>query len=195
MTDLQKTRSRKKAPILLCESESEFQAFRRKLEDEIKPQGFILEIYSEDAAAVIWEMMRLRDCRISTINKFFPRAIEDLLGQLQPPGYGLKNETLSNAYFDNEDARTEIYEILARYQLDDSAIMAVAISLAKDQLEHLDKMLATARTRFDRILRSIEEYRVSFADRWRDSADRILQSKDAPGIQPDRIEPELIESV
>jgi hypothetical protein len=194
MTNLQKTRSRKKAPILLCESESEFQAFRKKLEDELKPQGFILEIYVEDAAAVIWEMIRLRDCRISTINKFFPRAIENLLRQLQF-GYDLKAKTLSNAYFDNEDSRNEISEILARYQLDDSAIMAQAISLAEDQLEHLDKMLATARTRFDRILRSIEEYRVSLADRLRDSAEKILQSKDAPGIQPDQIEPDLIESV
>ena len=189
MIDIQKTRSKKtdpKAPILLCESEIEFQALRKRLEDEIKPKGIIEEIYVYDIAVLVWDITRLRDCRVSTINKYFGRALELLLGQLL--GRGLKHKTLSGAYFVNEDARTEIYEILARYQLDDSAIIAGAISLAKDQLEQLDKMLATARARFDRSLRSIEEYRVSFADRVRDSAEQVIQSKGAPSIQPDRIE-------
>jgi hypothetical protein len=190
MTDIQKIRSRKKdpkAPILLCESEIEFQATRKRLEDEIKPRGIIEEIYVYDIAVLVWDIMRLRDCRVSTINTFFRKAIERVLGQLLP-GYGLKKKALSDAYFDNEDARTEIYEILARYQLDDSVIMAEAINLAKDQLEHLDGMLATARTRLDRSLRSIQEYGVYFADRGRDSAEQILQSKDVPGIQPNRTE-------
>src|ERR1017187_339620 len=56
----------------------------------------------------------------------------------------------------------------------------IAVSLAKDQLEQLDKMLATARARLDRSLRSIQEYRLSFADRVRDSAEKICRGCPSP---------------
>jgi hypothetical protein len=46
------------------------------------------------------------------------------------------------------------------------------------EMERLDRMLTLAETRRDRALRSIGDYRSSFAKRVRQSSDRILEGED-----------------
>src|SRR5262245_56442474 len=75
-----------KTPLLITESADEFDALRDAFEQEIKPRGIIEQMYVHDICAIVWEILRLRRCKVVIINSAFRRALEDLLmGLLEQP--------------------------------------------------------------------------------------------------------------
>jgi hypothetical protein len=48
------------APLLLTESKDEFNLIRDTLNEQIKPRGIIEQMYVEDIAYLVWEILRLR---------------------------------------------------------------------------------------------------------------------------------------
>jgi hypothetical protein len=63
--------------------------------------------------------------------------------------------------------------------LDVSAIEAQALSLAAPDFELLEKLIASARSQFNRTLRGIAEYRTSFALLLSEAAQPIIAGKAA----------------
>src|SRR5262245_46013962 len=78
-----------KLPLLINESADEFDALRDAFEQEIKPRGIIEHMYVDDISSIVWEILRLRRCKVIIINSAFRGALEDLLEQLlrQPGQY------------------------------------------------------------------------------------------------------------
>jgi hypothetical protein len=68
--------------------------------------------------------------------------------------------------------------ILHRFELDESAIEAEAIRLSWSDLELIDKMQNSLRSRLDHALRSVADYRDGLAKLMRQSSDRILENND-----------------
>src|SRR4029453_8977503 len=76
-----------KMPLLITESADEFDALRDTFEQEIKPHGIIEQMYVHDICAIVWEILRLRRCKVVIINSAFRSALEELLKQLlREPG-------------------------------------------------------------------------------------------------------------
>ena len=48
------------AQLLITKSRDEFNLIRDTLNDQIKPRGIIEQIYVEDIAHLVWEILRLR---------------------------------------------------------------------------------------------------------------------------------------
>jgi hypothetical protein len=98
-----------KLPLLITESAEEFDALRDAFEREIKPQGIIEQMYVHDTSSIVWEILRLRRCKVVIINSAFRRALEDLLKQLlrQPGQYEYQVEdaaqTLAHAWFTDKE--------------------------------------------------------------------------------------------
>ena len=69
-----------KLPLLITESADEFDALRDAFEREIKPRGIIEQMYVHDISAIVWEILRLRRCKVIIINSAFRSALENLLG-------------------------------------------------------------------------------------------------------------------
>src|SRR6516165_7942329 len=138
-----------KLPLLITESAEEFDALRDAFEREIKPQGIIEQMYVHDISSIVWEILRLRRCKVVIINSAFRGALEDLLKQLlRQPGqyeYDVEDEAqgLAHAWFTDEEAKKQVSEILSGFQLDESAIEAEAIRKSCSDLESLDHMLAS----------------------------------------------------
>ena len=78
-----------KLPLLITEFADEFDALRDAFEQEIKPRGIIEQMYVHDMSAIVWEILRLRRCKVIIINSAFRSALQDLLMQLlkQPGQY------------------------------------------------------------------------------------------------------------
>src|SRR5260370_35601195 len=73
-------------PLLMSESAEEFASLRTALELEVKPKGIVEQIYVDDIAAIVWEIRRLRRCKISIINNACRAALQSLLrDMMQPP--------------------------------------------------------------------------------------------------------------
>ena len=122
-----------KSPLLITESADEFDALRDAFEREIKPRGIIEQMYVHDISSIVWEILRLRRCKVIIINSAFRSALQDLLKQvLRQPGqyeYQVEGEaqTLAQSWFTDQEAKKQVSEILNRFDLDESAIEAEAI--------------------------------------------------------------------
>jgi hypothetical protein len=172
-----------KSPLLITESADEFDALRDAFEREIKPRGIIEQMYVHDISAIVWEILRLRRCKVIIINSAFRSALENLLVQLRQPGqqdFQARDPAreLAHAWFTDKEAQKQVSETLSRFDLDESAIEAEAIRKSSSDLELLDGMLASLETRRNKALGCVAEYRASLAHRLRESADRIIDGKD-----------------
>ena len=172
-----------KSPLLITEFADEFDALRDAFEQEIKPRGIIEQMYVHDISSIVWEILRLRRCKVVIINSAFRSALEDLLMQLlRQPGqyeYEVEDEAqaLAQAWFTDQEAKKQVSEILSRFELDESAIEAEAIRRSSSDLELLDRMLTSLESRRNKALGCVAEYRASLAHQLRESADRIIDGK------------------
>ena len=166
---------RSKPPVLRSESAEEYTSLHKKLVEEIGPQGLIEAVYVEEITGLIWEIKRLRSCKVSAIHPKLQQALQRILVQVLPFLETKKAKFLASKWFEEDTAaREEVSEILKRFDLDGFAIEAEAIKLASDQLEWLDKALVSASSRLDRALRFIKSYRVDFANELHRKTDRLL---------------------
>ena len=174
-----------KLPLLITESAEEFDALRDAFEQEIKPRGIIEQMYVHDICSIVWEVVRLRRCKVVIINSAFRSALEELLQRLlRDPGQFLYDEQLkeqaqdlAHAWFTDAEAKKQVSETLSRFDLDESAIEAEAIRRLSSDLELLDRMLASLESRRNKALACVAEYRASLAHQLRESADRIIDGK------------------
>src|SRR5262245_15815693 len=108
-----------KTPLLITESADEFEALRDAFEQEIKPRGIIEQMYVHDICSIVWEIVRLRRCKVVIINSAFRSALQSLLKQVlrQPGQYEHqvedKAEALAHAWFTDQEAKKRVSEILA----------------------------------------------------------------------------------
>jgi len=174
-----------KSPLLITESADEFDALRNAFEQEIKPRGIIEQMYVHDICSIVWEILRLRRCKVVIINSAFRSALEGLLvNALRQPGQNdydrqlrIQAEALTHAWFTDKEAKKEVSEILSKFELDESAIEAQAFRKLSSELELLDRMLTSLESRRDKALCCVAEYRVSLAHQLRESADRVIDGK------------------
>jgi DNA mismatch repair ATPase MutS len=172
-----------KLPLLITEAADEFDALRDAFEQEIKPRGIIEQMYVHDISSIVWEILRLRRCKVVIINSVFRSALQDLLKQvLRQPGqyeYQVEGEaqTLAQSWFTDQEAKKQVSEILSGFDLDEFAIEAEAVRRSSSDLEVLDRMLTSLESRRNKALGCVAEYRASLAQQLRDSADRIIDGK------------------
>jgi hypothetical protein len=144
-------------------------------------------MYVHDICSIVWEILRLRRCKVVIINSAFRSALENLLVQLlrQPGPFELDRrdeaQALAQAWFTDRGAKEQVSEMLARFKLDESAIEAEAIRGSSSDLELLDQMLASLESRRNKAVGCVAEYRASLAHQLRESADRIIDGK---GVLP-----------
>jgi len=171
-----------KSPLLITESAEEFDALRDAFEQEIKPRDIIERMYVHDICSIVWEILRLRRCKVVIINSAFRSALEDLFVELRQPGqqdFDARHEArkLAHAWFTDKEAKKEVSEILSKFELDESAIEAQAFRKLSSELELLDRMLTSLESRRDKALCCVAEYRASLAHQLRESADRVIDGK------------------
>jgi hypothetical protein len=169
------------AAVLVTEDADEFASMRDELEQEIMPKGFIERMYVADIATILWEILRLRRFKIAIINHAFRPALAAILKQCLDDGDIFKSteseskaELLAHQWFHNQAVKKEVAKLLRKNQLDEHAISAEAFRQASSDLERIDRLLTLAETRRDRALRNISDYRFGFAQRVRQSSDRVL---------------------
>ena len=175
---------RSKPPLLLTESQSEFDDLAARFRKEILPRGIVEQIYFDDIIASVWEILRLRRCKTVIVNIAFKQALHALLDAQLGYDY-FRAKDLAERWFNDPAARTEVVEVLGEFKLDESAIEAEAIRISSASLEGIDRMLAAAESRRSRAFRNIEDCRASFAKTIRTVSDRALQESTEPlTLQP-----------
>jgi hypothetical protein len=171
------------SPLLMTESEAEFDRVRDAFDQEIKPRGIIEQMHVADVAYLTWEILQLRRCKAGIINSAFCAALERLLVQAlrKPGGFNLDVEDeagrLAREWFIDPEAKKQVSGLLKNFQLDETAIEAEAIRTSAEDLERLDRLLASLESRRNKVLRCIADYRGGFARQLHESGDRMIDGK------------------
>ena len=171
------------SPLLMTESEDEFDRIRDAFDEELKPRGIVEQMYVTDIAYLVWEILRLRRCKAAIINSALRPALKVILLQLlRKPGehsyeVDKKAQSLVEAWSSNPAVRSQVSELLGDSQLDFSVSEAEAIRRLGEDLEQLERLLASLESRRNRALRCIADYRGGFARQLRESGDRIIDGK------------------
>jgi hypothetical protein len=162
--------------LLITESKEAFASLQRELAREIQPKNIVEKIFLADVAACVWETMRLRRCKDYIINLAYRQAIsqvlDNLLGSPENSAEGEARIALERDWFSKPQARRELAERLAKFQLDEGVIEAAAISSQADQLEMLDRMISAQQARLHRAFGAISDYREAFSIRVQTAAER-----------------------
>jgi hypothetical protein len=84
-------------------------------------------MYVHDICSIVWEILRLRRCKVAIINSAFRSALEDLLGRLliEAGQYSLDRrqrigaQALVHIWFIDKEAKKKVSEILSEFDLDE----------------------------------------------------------------------------
>jgi hypothetical protein len=159
-------------PLLITESDEEFNRIREALYEEIKPLGIIECMYVDEIADLVWQILRLKRCKAGVINLAFHKSSANILGRLMNAGPDVARDWISDPKI-----AEQVEERLATYKLDGSVIIADAIKEKSFDLEPIDALLVSLETRRDRALVRIAQYRGELGAVLRRASDHLIESK------------------
>jgi hypothetical protein len=159
-------------PLLITESEEEFNRILKALYEEIKPVGIIEQMYVDEIADLVWQILRLKRCKAGVINLAFHESSANILGDLMEAGHDVARDWIS----DPKIAK-QVEAGLATYKLDGSVIIADAIKKKSYDLEPIDVQLVSLEMRRDKALVRIAQYRGELGAVLRGATDRLIESK------------------
>jgi len=177
------------APLLINESADEFASLRKGLKSEIKPEGAIEQIYVDDFATLVWEILRLRRYKAVIVDNSRLAALRGILEHLlhrldheQAYDHEQAADALARRWFDSKKAKTRVAKLLAQFQMDEGAIDAEAFRRCAEDVERLDRMLTALEFRRDKTLRFVADYRQLLSKQLRQAGDRILEHDEVPRL-------------
>jgi hypothetical protein len=171
------------APVLPTESADDLARLRAQVSAALNSHGIVEEIGVLDYIELTWEIIRLRNYKTAILNSAFTSALQDLLRELLGHlGYEYLEakelaENTAKRWHTNKQTRKWAERVLKQFQLDHSAIEARAYINQSDAIEHIDKLLAAAESRRNKVLRFIAEYRQSLASSLEKTTNRIIDSQ------------------
>ena len=131
----------------------------------------------------MWEILRLRRSKAAIINLAFRDALTEVVTQLLSNPGDWKNrqknhaEKLAREWFSDPDVKKQIAGLLREFNLDETAIEAEAFRKSADDLEGIDRLMASAEARRDKALVCIAQYRGDFGALLRERSDRLVDGK------------------
>ena len=169
----------KKAPLLIGENPSEYEAVFASLANAVGPNNAFEWLLFKDLVDLSWDIRRLGKSKAAVINMNWKEAlrmiVESLLEGDDEEHIRVAQE-LADQWFVSAEARATVLELLQRHQLAEDAIVAQATALGLPELEMLDRKIERARVSRMGILRDIEHHRV--AGTWKMTND-LLQIVDS----------------
>jgi hypothetical protein len=164
------------APVLVTESEEEFNRFFDALKDELKQRGIVDHLLIKDVAELAWEIRRYRCAKISRINSAILPALKNVLAPIvrrqfaeavPPKKSTQKPEALIfNVGFEPSEADLEVLREVDRlahqWFFDENAKQQILEILAENKLDEYAieteamKIAAPDIKMFDRLEESLE---------------------------------------
>jgi hypothetical protein len=129
--------------------------------------------------------MRLRRLKASLLRSSAIMGLEHLLKPLI--GFGEANALVKGWYAREEDALNEVQELLDSAGLTMDSVMSQTLSKKIDDVERIDRMLASAEARRHIVVREVDRHRAAVAARLqmaaKDIEDAEFSEVSAEGLQ------------
>ena len=84
---------------------------------------------------------------------------------------------MARKWFSDPEVKERVSRLLREFDLDETAIAAEAFRRSADDLEVIDRLMASSEARRDKALVCIAQFRGEFGALLRESSDRIVEGK------------------
>lgn len=166
-----------KRPIILGEDEHAYDAFLLQVTRAVEPTDTIEEIWVRDIVDLAWDSQRLRRMKAGILSVARKKALERIFYETDSPGELMMDEAyytqeLAAKWLNGDKESTDVVMMTLRQRdLDLDSIMAQALSDKLNEIERIDRMIASADARRNRVISEIERRRESLARRLRTAVD------------------------
>jgi hypothetical protein len=161
-------------PVIAGEDAQEFWELLERVRDDVKPDDMLEEIWVRDAVELVWEARRLRRLKASV---FEVGAHEGLARVLRPFVDSLEADELAEKWLRRHRKLKEVDERLAAAGLSMDAVMAETLASRLDDVERIERMIATVEARLAAALREIDRHRAVLAERLRGATQEIADAE------------------
>jgi len=155
-------------PLLEGEDTAAYDELLVRISGAVKPADILEEIWVRDVVDLVWEAFRLRRLKANLMTAVAHEGVKRILTPLLG---GSRAYDLAEAWARRErGAIKQVDELLASAGLTMDAVMAQTLSLKLDDIDRIDRMIATAEARRNLIMREIERHRATWAQDLRQAA-------------------------
>jgi hypothetical protein len=158
-------------PILEGEDTAAYDELLARISGAVKPADILEEIWVRDLVDLVWDAFRLRRLKANLLTAVAHEGLRTILGPL----IGWEHARhLAKAWAAREpSAIKQADELLGSAGLTMDAVMAQALSLKLNDVERIDRMIATAEGRRNAILREVDRHRTRWEQNVRQAAQQI----------------------
>ena len=162
------------APLFEGEDAAAYDELLARISGAVKPADIFEEIWVRDIVDLVWEVLRLRWLKANLMTATAYRGLQQILKPLV--GF-LEEEKLAKAWAArDQSAIKRVDKLLASAGLTMDAVMAQTLSISLDDIERIDRMIATAEMRRNAILHEVDRHRTTWGQELRRAAQ---QAEDA----------------
>jgi hypothetical protein len=172
--------SRLYEPLMLLGEDAEARdAIRSRIVAAVSPADILEELWVEDVIELVWDVFRLRRYKSCLMTTGAQKGIHNVLATLVPYEAA---QRIANAWATGEVAHVEKVDgILERVGLTMQHVMAETWAERPQEMERLDRMIASAEERRNAALHELEHHRAYLASRLRDAVDEVeAEFEDVP---------------
>jgi hypothetical protein len=164
-------------PLLEGEDTAAYDDLLIRISGAVKPTDIFEEIWIRDIVDLVWEAFRLRRLKANLMTAAAHEGLEKTLAPLigWTDTYDLAKAWAAR----DRSAIKQVDELLASAGLTMDAVMARTLSLELDDIERIDRMIASAEGRRNAILREVDRHRTT----WGQNLRRTVQQIEAAEIK------------
>jgi len=171
------------ASLLLIdgEQEADYMALRDACLKAVGPKGVIERIWLQDFIDYSWESLRLRRAKAALIQIAKKGAVTLLLTECLGGDYSAKQNAapIAQGWSANDAEFLKITkDLFEEHGYDMDAVMALAITTKLDELERIDRLIASYSTRQTAALRELEKRRDILAKRALEFSEAMITDAD-----------------
>jgi hypothetical protein len=161
-------------PLLEGEDTAAYDDPLVRISGAVKPADIFEEIWVRDIVDLVWEALRLRRLKANLMTTVAHKGLREILEQLMDWDDA---QDLTDAWAARERAAIErVDELLASAGLTMDAVMARTLSLKLNDIERIDRMIATAEGRRNAILRELDRHRTTWGQNLRRTVQGIEEA-------------------
>jgi hypothetical protein len=158
-------------PLLEGEDAAAYDELLVRISGAVKPTDIFEEIWIRDIVDLVWEAFRLRRLKANLIAAAAHNGLERVLDPLI--GWQGASDLAEAWAARQRSAIKRVDKLLASAGLTMDAVMAQALSLKLDDIERIDRMIATAEGRRNTILREVDRHRTTWGQNLRQAVQQI----------------------
>jgi hypothetical protein len=158
-------------PLLEGEDTVAYDEILVRVSATVKPADIVEEIWTRDIVDLVWETFRLRRLKVNLMTAAAHKALEDILEPLI--GWTDARHVAKSWATREHSAIEQVDELLSSAGLTMDTVMAQALSLKLNDIERIDRMIATAEGRRNAILREVDRHRTRWEQNVRQAAQQI----------------------